>query len=64
MANNRMFQQYPDVVTVDQLCKMIDIGRNSAYSLIKNGQIRHIRIGKKIKIQKKYIIEFLIQEND
>jgi len=64
MAVSRMFREYPDVVTVEQLCQMLDIGRNSAYSLIKSGQIRHIRIGKKIKIPKAYIIEFLMQEKN
>ena len=64
MAANRMFQKYPDVVTVEQLCQMLDIGRNSAYDLIKSGKIRHIRIGKKIKIPKACIVEFLMQSNN
>lgn len=63
MAANHMFRDYPDVVTVEQLCEMLHIGKNTAYNLIRSNRIRHIRIGKQIKIAKTSIITFLLQEN-
>ena len=42
-----MFNQYNDVVTVKELCQMLNIGRNTAYELLKNNRIRHVRVGKK-----------------
>jgi len=63
MRGNHMFRDYPDVVTVEQLCEMLHIGRNSAYTLIKEKKIRHIRIGKKIKIPKSMIIEFILNND-
>jgi len=54
-----MFKGYPDVVTVKQLCKMLNIGKNSAYELIHSGKLKCVKIGKVYKIPKKYIIEYL-----
>ena len=54
-----MFNNYPDVVTVKDLCVMLHIGRNSAYSLLNNGDIKYVKVGKTYKIPKKYIIDFL-----
>ena len=41
-----MFKQYPYVVSVSQMQKMLGIGRNSAYDLLKNNKIQSIRIGR------------------
>jgi excisionase family DNA binding protein len=56
-----MFEEYPDVVTIDDLIKMLNIGRNSAYKLIKDKKIKSILIGKIHRIPKIYIIEYLKQ---
>lgn len=54
-----MFNNYPDVVNIEQLTEMLDIGRNTAYKLIKSKQIKSVTIGKMHKIPKPYIIEYL-----
>jgi len=54
-----MFENYPDVVTVKELCRMLSIGKNTAYDLLKNNKIKSIRIGKVHKIPKIYIINYL-----
>lgn len=56
-----MFESYPDVVNIKQLCKMLDIGKNTAYELINTGKIKSLKIGKVHKIPKCYIIDFLKQ---
>ena len=57
-----MFEQFPDVVTVEQLQEMLRIGRNTAYKLIADNEIKHIKIGKNIKIPKIYINEYLMKQ--
>lgn len=37
-----MFAEYPDIVTVNDLVKMLHIGRNRAYKLVGDGSIRTI----------------------
>lgn len=54
-----MFKEYPDVVTIDQLMRMLNIGKNKAYELIKNKTIQTVRIGKKYIIPKVAVIQFL-----
>ena len=56
-----MFNNYPDVVTVQDLCKMLNIGRNNAYELIRCGEIKSIKIGRQIRISKESIIEFIFK---
>jgi hypothetical protein len=39
--------------------EMLHIGRNSAYSILKDGLIKTIKVGKKYIIPKKSVIDFL-----
>jgi excisionase family DNA binding protein len=54
-----MFKDYPDVVTVEQLAEMLNIGKSSAYSLLQNNQIRHVKVGKKYIIPKTAVLDFI-----
>lgn len=55
------FRCYPDVVNVEQMCSMLGgIGKKTAYDLLRNGDIRHIKLGKSFKIPKVCVIEYLI----
>lgn len=54
-----MFAKYPDVVTVEQLCKMLDVGKNTAYNLINQNVIRSVKIGRMYKIPKINVIRYL-----
>ena len=60
LSDIAMFRDYPDVVTVEELQAMLGIGRNTAYRLIKDGEIKSIKIGKKIRIPKIYIQKYLM----
>ena len=55
----KMFKKYPDVVSVIDLQKMLNIGKNTAYKLVKNGKIQSIRIGKVHKIPKLNVIKYM-----
>ena len=57
--NNGMFSLYPDLLSTEELQKALGIGRTSAYRLINNGAIKHLRIGKNIKIPKQFLIDFV-----
>ena len=54
-----MFSEYPDVITVEQLMEMLHIVKNAAYSLLKIGEIRTIRIGRRYIIPKQSIITYI-----
>lgn len=60
----RIFSDYPDVVTVSQMCVMLgNIGKRTAYALLKSGEIRYLKIGKSFKIPKASIIAYLVGED-
>ncbi|MCI8810645.1 MAG: helix-turn-helix domain-containing protein [Oscillibacter sp.] len=62
MKKQRMFENYPDVVEADDLCKMLGgISRKLAYRLLASGEIKSVRIGHTYKIPKIYVIEYLTQ---
>ena len=56
-----MFSNYPDIVGIGDIQKMLKIGRNKVYELLKNGEIKSIRIGNKYIIPKKCVINFILQ---
>ena len=54
MRYTEMFRNEPDVLTVPEAAKLLRIGKNQAYELVKNGSLGAIRLGKKIIIPKAY----------
>ena len=57
---HQLFESYPDVVEVDDLCKMLGgISRKLAYRLLARQEIKSVRIGRSYKIPKVFIIEYL-----
>lgn len=59
MSTFNMFENYPDVVSIDDLMEMLRIGKNTAYKLVNEKRIKSIRIAGKYKIPKCCVIEFL-----
>ena len=55
-----LFQAYPDVLTVEEVQTALRIGKNQAYALIHNNTIKHVKIGRNIKVPKVYLIDFLL----
>jgi excisionase family DNA binding protein len=54
-----MLNNFPDVMSVADLCSVLNIGRNTAYRLLKSGDIKSVRIGNVHKIPKARVIEYL-----
>ncbi|WP_042196373.1 helix-turn-helix domain-containing protein [Paenibacillus camerounensis] len=55
-----MFQEYPDVVDIKQLCNMLGgISTKTAYKLLQANRIQHFKIGRAYKIPKIQIILYL-----
>ena len=52
-----MLSEYGDIVTIEEVMKMLQIGRVSVYQMLKSGEIRSLKVGKKYVIPKKSVIE-------
>ena len=59
----RSFDELPLTLRVGDLMPILDIGRNTAYELVRCGTIRSIRIGKQLRIPKDALVEYLSDEN-
>ena len=53
------FDDLPLTLRVEELMPILGIGRNTAYELVRSGQIKSIRIGKRIRIPKEGLRLFL-----
>jgi excisionase family DNA binding protein len=53
-----MFRNYPDVVSVAQMQKMLGIGKNTAYKLLKDDEIKSKRVRGIHRIPKANIIKY------
>lgn len=54
-----MFNEYNDIVTIEELCYMLRIGRNKAYELLRSGKIRGFKEGRLWIIPKEAVVEYI-----
>lgn len=54
-----MFNEYSDIVTIDELCEMLRIGRNKAYELLRSGKIGAFRSGRLWIVSKEAVEDFI-----
>ena len=49
---------------VEELMPIFGIGRNSAYEMVRSGQIRSFRVGRSYRVPKDAVEEFLRKTSD
>lgn len=54
-----MFNEYPDVVTAEQMSKMLGISNKTAYHILRANLIEHFKVGRTYKIPKIHILYYL-----
>lgn len=54
-----IFSDYPDVLTVEDLSRMLGISTKTAYKLLKEQKIKSITIGRTYRIPKVYLLQYL-----
>ena len=55
----RSLDELPLALRVEDLMPILGIGRNTAYELVRSGQIRSIKIGRQIRVPRDAVVEFL-----
>lgn len=48
-----------DLITVDELCGLLFIGKNAAYALLNSGEVKAFRIGRVWKISREAVHEYI-----
>lgn len=49
----------PLTLRVEDLMPILNIGRNSAYQLVRSGQIRSVKVGTQFRIPREAVQEFM-----
>ena len=57
-----MLDEYRDIISIQELCEILIIGKNSAYKLLNEKKISAFRIGNRWKIPKASVISYLSSE--
>ena len=57
-----MNEIFKDIVSVEQLMQMLQIGQVLAYKLVKSGAIKSRKVGREYKIPKINVIAYLNKE--
>lgn len=58
----KMFENYDDILTVEEACEALKIGYNAMYALLNTGELRGYRNGRVWRIPKTALVEY-IQSN-
>ena len=59
-----MFQDtYNDMISIDDLCEILAIGKNTAYHLLKTNQIKAFKIGRIWKIPRESVSEYVLSQS-
>lgn len=48
-----------DILTVEDLMELLNVGKNTAYSLLESGEVKAFRIGRMWKISRKSVYEYI-----
>ena len=52
-------KEIPAIFDVPELGKFLGIGRNGAYQLVRSGRVKALRVGRKIRIPRHAVLQFL-----
>ena len=59
-----MYNDNSSLITIDELCEILMIGKNTAYQLLKSGKIKSFKINRIWKIPRTSVDEYIrIQAN-
>ena len=54
-----MLKEYPDVMTVEQICEVLGISKKTGYTLLRTNAILSIKVGRTYRIPKINILNYL-----
>ncbi len=53
-----MFNQYPDIMTVEEACETLQMSRNTLYELLRSGEIKAFQVNRIWKIPREAVEEY------
>ena len=56
-----MFEQYPDILTVEEVCEALRMGYNAVYELLNEGKLRAYKNGRVWRIPRDALKEYILK---
>ena len=56
-----MFEQYPDILTVEEACEALRMGYNAVYDLLNEGKLKAYKIGRVWRIPKESLVKYILE---
>ena len=54
-----MFEQYPDILTVEEVCEALRMGYNAVYEILNSGKLKAFKNGRVWRIPRESLKEFI-----
>ncbi len=61
MDNAIFFEKLPLTLRVKDLVPLLQVSHNTAYALVRSGQIRSIRVGQCYQIDREAVVEYILK---
>lgn len=58
-----MFEQYGDILTIEEVAELLRIGMTQAYRIVRPGNLKGYKEGKDWKIPKKALINYVVSQS-
>ncbi len=58
-----MFEQYDDILTIEEVAELLRIGMTQAYRIVHSGNLKGYKEGKDWKIPKQAFINYVISQS-
>ena len=58
-----MFEQYPDILTVEEVCEALRMGYNAVYDLLNDGKLKAYKNGRVWRITNQALIQYVSESS-
>ncbi|MXP75238.1 helix-turn-helix domain-containing protein [Lachnospiraceae bacterium WCA-9-b2] len=58
-----MFEQYDDILTIEEVAELLRIGMTQAYRIVQSGNLKGYKEGKDWKIPKQALINYMVSQS-
>ena len=56
-----MFEQYPDILTVEEVCEALRMGYNAVYEILNSGKLKAFKNGRVWRIPKSSLQQYILE---
>ena len=58
-----MFEQYSDILTVEEVCEALRMGYNAVYDLVNEGRLKAYKNGRVWRIPREALVKYVMESS-